>query len=112
MHETKNSLDPKTIKKFLAAAKDTYARHWQQFPPIIDTYFSNFYRAYVLFIAEKKDMKLYPDNTNSVGFSYSVYERICRQASKYIQTGKRMCVTSWRYVWLYLGVLFNFMGRR
>lgn len=109
---TKKHMAPKTITNFFAAAKDTYARHGQQFPPVIDTYFSNFYRAYVLFIAEKKDMKLYPDNTNSVGFSYSVYERICRQASKYIQTGKGMCVTSWRYVWLFFVFLFNLMGRR
>ena len=109
---TKKHMAPKTITNFFAAAKDTYARHGQQFPPVIDTYFSNFYRAYVLFIAEKKDMKLYPDNTNSVGFSYSVYERICRQASKYIQSGKGMCVTSWRYVWLFFVFLFNLMGRR
>jgi hypothetical protein len=109
---TKKHMAPKTITNFFAAARDTYARHGQQFPPEIDTYFSNFYRAYVLFIAEQKDMKLYPDNTNSVGFSYSVYECICRKASQYIQNGKGMCVTSWRYVWLFFVFLFNLMGRR
>ena len=109
---TKKHMAPKTITNFFAAAKDTYARHGQQFPPEIDTYFSNFYRSYVLFIAEQKDLKLYPDNTNSVGFSFGVYERICRKASQYIQNGKGMCMTSWRYVWLFFVFLFNLMGRR
>lgn len=109
---TMKHLAPKTICNFFAAAKDTYAHHGQPFPVEIDTYFSNFYRAYILFISREKDLGTYPDRTNSTGFSFGVYERICRKASAYYQSGRGACVTSWRYVWLFFIFLFNLMGRR
>jgi hypothetical protein len=77
---TKKHMSPKTICNFFAAAKDTYARHGQPFPDHVYTYFSDFYRSYVLFIAELKNKGAYPDSTNSVGFSFGVYERICQKA--------------------------------
>ena len=70
---TKKHMSPKTICNFFAAAKDTYGRHGQPFPDHVVTYFSNFYRSYVLFIAELKNNGTYPDCTNSVGFSFAVY---------------------------------------
>ena len=109
---TKKHMSPKTICNFFAAAKDTYARHGQPFPDHVYTYFSDFYRSYVLFIAELKNKGAYPDSTNSVGFSFGVYERICQKACGYIQSAKGACMTSWRYVWLFFVFLFNLMGRR
>ena len=109
---TKKHMSPKTICNFFAAAKDTYARHGQPFPDHVFTYFSNFYRSYVLFVAELKNNGTYPDSTNSVGFSVGVYEQICRKACGYIQLARGTCMTSWRYVWIFFVFLFNLMGRR
>lgn len=85
---TLKHLAPKTICNWFAAARDTYGHHGQSFPVEIDVYFSNSYRAYILFIAREKDLGTYPDRTNSTGFSFGVYEHICRKASAYYQSGR------------------------
>jgi len=108
---TLKHLAVKTVSGFFAAAKDTYAFHGQPFPDSIEVYFSNFIRAYSLFIASQKDKGLHPDKTNSIGFSSSVYERICRKGSEYFLDCRGSCVSAWRQVWLYWLLLYNLLGR-
>ena len=108
---TMKHLAVKSVSGFLTAARDTYALHGEPFPEKIDVYFSNFIRAYSLFIARLKNEGLYPDRTNSIGFSSSVYERICRKGSEYIQDCRGSCVSGYRQVWMFWLFLYNLMGR-
>ena len=98
---TLKHLAVKTISAFFAAAKDSYAYHGKTCPEEVLVYFSNFIRGYSLFIAAQKDKGMHPDRTNSIGFTFSVYERICRKGSEYIQSGTGSCVSAWKQVWLF-----------
>jgi hypothetical protein len=108
---TLKHLAVKTISAFMCAAKDSYAYHGKTCPEEVLVYFSNFIRAYSLFIAAQKDNGLHPDRTNSIGFNFSLYERICRKGSEYIQSGTGSCVSAWKQIWLFWLFLYNLMGR-
>ena len=108
---TMKHLAVKSVSGFFAAARDTYAFHGKEFPEAVSVYFSNFIRGYTLFIAAQKDKNLHPDRTNSIGFSVSVYERICRKASEYILNSRGSCVSAWNQVWLFWLFLYNLLGR-
>ena len=108
---TMKHLAVKSVSGFFAAAKDSYGFHGKEFPEAVSVYFSNFIRGYTLFIAAQKDKNLHPDRTNSIGFSVSVYERICRKASEYILNSRGSCVSAWNQVWLFWLFLYNLLGR-
>ena len=108
---TMKHLAVKSISGFFAAAKDTYSFHGKAFPETVSVFFSNFIRGYSLFIAAQKDKNLHPDRTNSIGFSVSVYERICRKGSEYIQDWRGSCFSAWHHVWLFWLFLYNLLGR-
>jgi hypothetical protein len=108
---TMKHLAVKSVSGFFAAAKDSYAFHGKAFPESVLVYFSNFIRGYSLFIAVQKDKHLHPDRTNSIGFSVSVYEQICRKGIEYIQDRRGSCYSAWHHVWLFWLFLYNLLGR-
>ena len=108
---TMKHLAARSITGFFAAAKDSYSFHGKAFPEPVLVYFSNFIRGYSLFISAQKDKNLHPDRTNSIGFSVSVYDRICRKGCEYIQDWRGTCLSAWHHVWLFWLFLYNLLGR-
>jgi hypothetical protein len=104
-------LAPSTIGHFFSAFRDLYNLHSQPVPDFIDKFFSNTYRKYVLHVSRMKLEGLYPDSTNSIGFSANVYEKICGALVGYWKKGRGASNTVVRYLRLFFIFCYVLLGR-
>lgn len=107
----KKHLSPSTIAHYFSAFKDLFNVNGQSVPDDLELFFSNTYRKYVLHISQMKLDCLYPDTTNSIGFSTSVYETICRTLVGYWTTGKGATNAAVRYMRLFFIFCYALLGR-
>jgi hypothetical protein len=104
-------LAPSTISHIFSAFRDLYNVHGDAIPNSLDTFFSNTYRKYVLFISQQKLDGLYPDTINSAGFSVSIFEAICDKLAAYWTSGRGACNATVRYLRLFFIFCFVLLGR-
>jgi hypothetical protein len=104
-------LAPSTIGHYFSAFRDLYNLHSQPVPDFIDKFFSNTYRKYVLHVSQMKLEGLYPDSTNSIGFSANVYEKICGALVGYWKKGRGASNTVVRYLRLFFIFCYVLLGR-
>ena len=109
--EKKKHLAPSTIAHFFSAFRDQFNVHSQPVSEELTMFFSNTYRKYVLHISQKKLEGLYPDTTNSVGFSACIYEKICGALVGYWKKGKGATNSAVRYMRLFFIFCYVLLGR-
>ena len=107
----KKHMAPSTIGHFFSAFRDLFVIHNEAVPDALDVFFSNTYRKYTLFISQQKLDNLYPDNINSVGFTASIYEKICGALVGYWKTGKGATNAAVRYLRLFFIFCYALLGR-
>jgi hypothetical protein len=88
-----------------------YVIHGEAVSDALDNFFSNTYRKYTLFISQQKLDNLFLDTVNSVGFTASMYERICGALVGYWKTGKGATNAAVRYLRLFFIFCYALLGR-
>jgi hypothetical protein len=104
-------LAPSSLAHVFSAFRDVYSVHAQGVPESLDIYFTNSYRAYLLFISQQKLDGLYPDTINSIGFSVSTYQQICDKLVRYWASGRGSCNSAVRHLHPFFLFSFSLLGR-